>query len=93
MRLEFLRSHAWQVSIGRFVVLVAGALLVGWALDAPLVALLAALFGYSVWSLVSLYRMQRWLRSRRRAPPPEDWGVWSDVSEYVYRKLERERSR
>ena len=24
MRLEFLRSHAWQVSIGRFVVLVTG---------------------------------------------------------------------
>ena len=93
MRLEFLRSHAWQVSIGRFAVLVAGALLVGWALDAPLPALLVALFGYSVWSLVSLYRMQRWLRSRRRAPPPEDWGVWSDVSEFVFRKLERERSR
>jgi two-component system phosphate regulon sensor histidine kinase PhoR len=93
MHFEFLRSHAWQVSIGRFVVLVAGALLVGWALDAPLPALLVALFGYSVWSLVSLYRMQVWLRSRRRAPPPEDWGVWSDVSEFVYRKLERERSR
>src|SRR5688572_27512738 len=93
MRFEFLRSHAWHVSIGRFLVLVAGALLAGWALDATLPTLLVALFGYSVWSLVSLYRMQRWLRSRRRQAPPEDWGVWSDLSEFVYRKLERERSR
>ncbi|HET9485669.1 MAG TPA: phosphate regulon sensor protein PhoR, partial [Xanthomonadales bacterium] len=93
MRLEFLRSHAWQVSIGRFVVLLAAAALVGWALDATLPVLLAALFAYSVWSLVSLHRMQQWLRSRRRAAPPEDLGVWSDVAEFVYRKLERERSR
>ena len=93
MRFEFLRSHAWQVSIGRFVVLVAAAALIGSALDATLPVLLAALFAYSVWSLVSLHRMQRWLRSRRRTAPPEDLGVWSDVSEFVYRKLERERSR
>ena len=29
MRLEFLQSHAWQVSLGRFVVLLAAALIVG----------------------------------------------------------------
>ncbi|HVF35732.1 MAG TPA: phosphate regulon sensor histidine kinase PhoR [Candidatus Saccharimonadia bacterium] len=93
MRFEFLRSHAWQVSLGRFAVLVAAAAVLGWLLDAPLATLATALFVYSIWSLVSLYRMQRWLRSRRRAPPPEDWGVWSDVSDYMYRKLQHERSR
>ena len=93
MRLDFLRSHAWQVSLGRFVVLVLAAALLGWALDAVAATLLVALFGYSVWSLASLYRMQRWLRSRRRTAPPEDWGVWSDVGSFVHRKLGRERSR
>jgi len=93
MRFEFLRSHEWQVSLGRFVVLLAAAAGLGYALDAPLAAVAIALFVYAIWSLVSLYRMQQWLRSRRRAPPPEDWGVLSDVSEFVYRKLARERSR
>jgi two-component system phosphate regulon sensor histidine kinase PhoR len=93
MRFEFLHSHAWQVSLGRFGVLLASALLVGLALGAPLQAMLLALLGYCGWSFYSLYRIQRWLGSRRRTPPPEDWGVWSDVSAFVYRKLRSERSR
>jgi two-component system phosphate regulon sensor histidine kinase PhoR len=93
MRFEFLHSHAWQVSLGRFGVLLASALLVGFALGAPLQALLVALLGYCGWTFYSLHRIQRWLGSRRRTPPPEDWGVWSDVSAFVYRKLRSERSR
>ena len=93
MHLDFLQSHAWQVSLGRFVVLLAVALAVGWWFDLTLYAALAALFGYSVWSLVSLYQMQSWLRSRQRRPPPEDRGVWSDISAHMYTKLHTERSR
>jgi two-component system phosphate regulon sensor histidine kinase PhoR len=93
MRPDLHFSHAWQVSIGRFVVLVLASGLAGLAIGHPLPALLVALFGYSCWSLYSLYRMQQWLRSRRRAPPPEDRGVWSDVTEYMWRKLRGERSR
>jgi two-component system phosphate regulon sensor histidine kinase PhoR len=93
MHLDFLQSHAWQVSLGRFVVLLAVALGVGWWFDATLYAALVALFGYSVWSLVSLYQIQSWLRSRQRRPPPEDRGVWSDISAHMYTKLHAERSR
>ena len=93
MRLDFLQNHEWQVSLGRFIVLLATALFVGWWLDAVLYAALAALFGYSVWSLITLYQFQAWLRSRRRLPPPEDRGVWSDISAHMYTKLHAERSR
>src|SRR5690349_23347130 len=93
MRLDLIQSHAWQVSLGRFVLLLVTALAVGLALGEPLYALLVALFGYSLWSLVGLYRIQAWLRSRRRIAPPEDRGVWSDVSEMMFRKLRAERSR
>ena len=93
MRFEFLHSHAWQVSLGRFGVLLASALLVGFAVGLPLEATLVALLAYCAWSFYSLYRIQHWLSSRRRSPPPEDWGVWSDVSAFVYRKLRTERSR
>jgi len=93
MRLEFLQSHAWQVSLGRFVVLLATAFIVGLLLNEPLYAVLAASLGYSIWSLVSLYQIQSWLGSRRRRPPPEDRGVWSDISAHMYKKLHTERSR
>ncbi len=93
MRFEFLQSHAWQVSLGRFVVLLVTAFLIGLPFNAQLYTLLAASFGYCVLSLVSLYQIQSWLRSRRRRPPPEDRGVWSDISAYVYSQLRAERSR
>lgn len=93
MHLQFLRSHAWQVSLGRFVVLLATAFAVGLPLHVPLYTVLAALLAYSLWSLVSLYQLQAWLRSRRWRPPPEDRGVWSDISTHVYTRLHTERSR
>ena len=93
MHLQFLRSHAWQVSLGRFVVLLTTALVIGLPLHVELYTLLAALLGYSLWSLVSLYQLQSWLRSRQWRPPPEDRGVWSDISTHVYTRLHAERSR
>jgi two-component system phosphate regulon sensor histidine kinase PhoR len=93
MRFDFLQSHAWQVSLGRFVILLASAFGVGLIWHVQLYTVLAALFGYSLWSLVSLYQIQSWLHSRQRRPPPEDRGVWSDISAHVYTRLRTERSR
>jgi len=91
--MDLLSHNAWQVSIGRFVLLVAVALLVGLATGHVQPALLLALAGYVAMSLRSLYRIQKWLGSRLRTPPPEDWGVWSDVAHTVHRRLQQERSR
>jgi two-component system phosphate regulon sensor histidine kinase PhoR len=93
MRFDFLQSHAWQVSLGRFVILLATAFLIGLPWNAQLYTLLAATFGYSIWSLVTLYQVQSWLRSRKRRGPLEDRGVWSDISTYVHSRLSGERSR
>ena len=93
MPLDFLQSHAWQVSLGRFVILLLVAAAIGLPWNASFITVFAALLGYSVWSLVNLYRLQHWLQSRRRRPPPEDRGVWSDVSDVMWRKLHAERSR
>jgi two-component system phosphate regulon sensor histidine kinase PhoR len=83
MHLQFLRSHAWQVSLGRFVVLLVTALVIGLPFHAQLYTVLAALLGYSLWSLVRLYQLQTWLRSRQWRSPLEDRGVWSDISTHV----------
>jgi two-component system phosphate regulon sensor histidine kinase PhoR len=93
MPLQFLQSHAWQVSLGRFVVLLVAAFVLGAWFGVAEHALLAVLFGYSVWSLVNLHQFQSWLRSRRRLAPPEDRGVWSDICAFVHTKLHAERSR
>ena len=93
MHLQFLRSHAWQVSLGRFIVLLVTAFVIGLPLHVELYTVLAALLGYSLWSLIRLYQLQAWLASRRWRPPPEDRGVWSDISTHVYTRLHTERSR
>jgi two-component system phosphate regulon sensor histidine kinase PhoR len=93
MRFDFLQSHAWQVSLGRFVILLATAFLIGLPWNVQLYTLLAATLGYSIWSLVTLYQVQSWLRSRKRRGPLEDRGVWSDISTYVHSRLSGERSR
>jgi two-component system, OmpR family, phosphate regulon sensor histidine kinase PhoR len=88
-----LRSHAWQVSIGRLLLLVALALVVGLLSGHLLLSLLIAFAAYSVWSLYSLLRMQRWLMARSRLPPPQDMGVWSDVSDFIFRRHHATRHR
>jgi two-component system phosphate regulon sensor histidine kinase PhoR len=93
MRPDAPLSHAWLVSLGRFAVLLALAAAAGFALGQPLAVVAAALFVHACWQLWTLHRMQAWLRSRRRAPPVEGQGAWSDIGEFVWRKLRAERSR
>ncbi|MBK6728425.1 MAG: phosphate regulon sensor histidine kinase PhoR [Xanthomonadales bacterium] len=91
--LSVLRSHAWQVSIGRLLLLVAAAVLVGYLGDHVQLALIVALSCYALWSLHHLLRMQRWLLARTRLPPPSGMGVWSDVAEFVFRRHQASRQR
>ena len=91
--LNVLQSRAWQVSLGRLLLLFAIALVIGLASGELTLALLLMFAGYSVWSLYSLLRVQRWLLARTRLPPPSDMGVWSDVAEFIYRRHQGSRSR
>ena len=91
--LNVLQSRAWQVSLGRLLLLFAIALVVGFASGYVLPALVLMFAGYSLWSLYSLLRVQRWLLSRTRLPPPSDMGVWSDVAEFIYRRHLGSRNR
>lgn len=81
-----LQSRAWHVSIGRLLLLVGSALAIGIASGHIAIALIVVFAGYSVWSLYSLLRVQRWLLARTRLPPPSDMGVWSEVAEFIYRR-------
>ena len=91
--MDLMSQNAWQVSIGRLALVVILALVVGFAIGRVEIVLIIALAGYIAMSLRSLVRIQKWLHSRLRETPPEDWGVWSDVAHTVHRRLEQERSR
>ena len=90
---SILHSHAWQVSIGRLLLLVAAAAGVGYVSGHLQPALIAALGLYALWSLYTLLRMQRWLLARTRLPPPSGMGVWSEVAEFVFRRHQASRQR
>jgi two-component system phosphate regulon sensor histidine kinase PhoR len=93
MRPDAPLNRALLVSMGRFALLLLAAGVAGFLSGHLLAVLAAALFGYACWQLWSLHRMQRWLRSRRRGPPPEGHGAWTDIAEFIWRKLRTERSR
>lgn len=63
-----------------------GALLLGLALGRPALLLAAALAGYLGWTLTQLFRLLRWLKSHRRLPPPEGWGIWGDLYSELWRR-------
>jgi two-component system, OmpR family, phosphate regulon sensor histidine kinase PhoR len=90
---HFLRSHSWQVSIGRLVVLVAASILIGWWLGNISSALVCAFAVYVVWSLSSLMRLQRWVMGRNRTAPPSDMGVWSDIASFVHSRHQAGKQR
>jgi len=91
--LSVLHSHAWQVSIGRLLLLIATAAVVGYLGGNMQLALIVALALYALWSLYHLLRMQRWLLARTRLPPPSGMGVWSDVADFVFRRHQASRHR
>ena len=92
-RLDLLQSYGWQVSLGRFALLLVIALAAGWLTGEFAIAFALAGGAYSLGALLSLYRVQSWLMSRRRGSPPEDRGVWSDLARTVHRRLGVDRVR
>jgi two-component system phosphate regulon sensor histidine kinase PhoR len=93
MRLDLLTRPAWQASLGRFVLLLAGATAAGIVLGHVEWTLVFALFGYALFSLFSLYRLRVWLESRQRTPPPDQLGAWGEVSEFIHFRFRAARAR
>lgn len=91
--LQLLRSHSWQVSIGRLILLLISAGLVGFWLGEVTLVLLVALTIYSFWMLFNLRRLQQGLLSFRQSQIPSDMGVWSDVSHFIHSRHQTGRDR
>ncbi|MCB1877233.1 MAG: phosphate regulon sensor histidine kinase PhoR [Chromatiales bacterium] len=87
--------NTWSREIWRLLGYAAGGWLLGLVYGLPLWGLCAGLLGHSLWNLLNLRRLDRWLLAKPKEPPAEAKGVWGRVQRHLFtqRRRQRERSR
>ena len=81
---------AWFAAL-RLGVVAVGGLLIGWLLGSLWAGLALGFALYAGWQLVSLFRVEWWLRHRGFAEPPDIGGAWGEVITQVVRLHRRKR--
>jgi two-component system phosphate regulon sensor histidine kinase PhoR len=87
-------SSGFQVGlfiILRLLAVAALGLLLGWPLGSPWAGLSLAGGAYLCWQLVTLFRVEWWVRHRGFAEPPDIGGPWGEVITQIVRLHRRKR--
>ncbi|HZW19392.1 MAG TPA: phosphate regulon sensor histidine kinase PhoR [Luteimonas sp.] len=84
---------AWTRTLGQLAIVLAVALLVGFALGHPWPALAIAALGMSAWHGWKLHGLLLRLAARQRVAPTGDGGVWNELDRLVHRGQEDMRGR
>lgn len=86
-----LTTQASWFAIVRLAGAIGLGIVVGWLLGSVWGGTAISLAAFFAWQLVSLYRLDWWLRRRAVADPPNISGVWGDVISQVVRLHRRKR--
>jgi two-component system, OmpR family, phosphate regulon sensor histidine kinase PhoR len=81
----------WTFALARLAGILVLGLVLGLLIGPIWLWILAAACLYLGWQLVSLYRLDRWLRLRSQMDPPDFGGVWGDIVAQVVRLHRRKQ--
>jgi two-component system phosphate regulon sensor histidine kinase PhoR len=81
----------WTFALARLAGILMLGLCVGLLIEPIWVWILAAACLYLGWQLVTLYRLDRWLRLRSQMDPPDLGGIWGDIVAQVVRLHRRKQ--
>ena len=81
----------WTFALARLAGILALGLVLGLAIGPVWLWILAASCLYLGWQLVTLYRLDRWLRLRSQLDPPDLGGIWGDIVAQVVRLHRRKQ--
>ena len=81
----------WTFALARLAGILVLGLCVGLFIEPVWLWVLASACLYLGWQLVTLYRLDRWLRLRSRIDPPEFGGIWGDIIAQVVRLHRRKQ--
>src|SRR6202051_3322762 len=81
----------WTFALARLAGILALGLCLGLLIGPIWLWILAASSLYLGWQLVTLYRLDRWLRLRSQIDPPDLGGIWGDIVAQVVRLHRRKQ--
>src|ERR1700729_547953 len=81
----------WTFALARLAGILLLGLIVGLLIGPIWLWILAAACLYLSWQLVTLYRLDRWLRLRSQIDPPNLGGIWGDIIAQVVRLHRRKQ--
>ncbi|MFD0726082.1 phosphate regulon sensor histidine kinase PhoR [Lysobacter brunescens] len=84
---------AWFKTLGQLVLILAGAVALGFALDHVWLVVTVAALGVVTWHYWKLRNVLLRLTARQRAMPPEGDGVWNELDRLLHRSQTEMRTR
>lgn len=81
----------WNSEFNQFLLLIFIGAVAGWTLGYPSVGIVLVSVPYSLWMLLRVRELVKWLRSAEDEDPPEREGLWGTLFETLYKQKKRQK--